>query len=108
MLGTAIIGAMLPLTHDENTRLLSLIDACSNRFGAFASQRGSRQLRAKLHRAVEKPSAGNWAAVKDIYIAWDGGRMTFGTAVRSFTGHPGPPGVPTRQQMFDALTAATR
>ena len=99
---------MLPLTHAENDRLLTLIDACSNRFGSFANQRGSAQLRAKIHRAVESPSTASWAAVKRIYVAWDGGRMTLGQAVQAFCSVSDETGAPTREQIFEALTAATR
>jgi len=113
-----LIGALLATTDstghnpalspNELLDIADVLDACTNRFGSLASQRGARKIRAILFAAIERPSVSTWQRAQHILISDVGTQRTFGRAVKHFAGFdPDVMSYPTRQQMLASLKAAT-
>jgi len=101
-------GRTPALTQTEMLDIVDTIDACTNRFGPMASQRGARKVRAVLFAAIECPSAPTWLRAQHILISDVGTQRTFGRAVKHFAGFDSDSVAhPTRQQMLASLKAAS-
>jgi len=95
------------LSPNELLDIADVLDACTNRFGPMASQRGARKIRAILFAAIERPSAPTWLRAQHILISDVGTQRTFGRAVKHFAGFdPDSVAHPTRHQMLASLRAA--
>jgi hypothetical protein len=96
------------LTHEEAAEVADLIYRCANRFGPFAGRVGAAHQRLRLFKAIDRPTAATWARAHVVYITAGAGQLTLGNAVNLFTDFDSTSGPhPSRQQMLDALAAAT-